>query len=205
MDILLHSVTFSVMAHWVISQGYWIIFLAMLIEGPIVTAAAAFAVALGYFNLFAIFGLSLAGDLVADVIYYAIGYWGRITLVERFGHYFGLTHERIMRMESLMRDHAIKTLIALKLTPVLPTPGLMIVGATKMDLKKFATISILITLPKSIVFMIIGYYFGQEYDKYSAYVKSSGYVILAIAVVVIIANYLWIKSSARIGRAIEKF
>ncbi len=84
MDIFLHSLTFSAATQWVLMHGYWVIFLAMLIEGPVVTAAAAFAVALGYFNLWAIFGLSLAGDLVADIIYYAIGYWGRITVVERF-------------------------------------------------------------------------------------------------------------------------
>lgn len=204
MDILLHSVTFSALAHWILIQGYWIIFVAMLIEGPIVTAAAAFAVSLGYFNLWAIFGISLAGDLVADVVYYLIGYWGRITLVERFGHYFGLTKDRIGRMENLIHDHAIKTLVALKLTPVLPTPGLMIVGAVKMNLKKFTIISLLITIPKSVVFMIIGYYFGQEYNKYSAYANNSGYFILAVIVIVIVANYLWVKFSARVGRALEK-
>lgn len=204
MDILLHSVTFSAMAHWVLSQGYWIIFLAMLIEGPIVTAAAAFASALGYFNPLAIFGLSLAGDLVADIIYYAIGYWGRITLVERFGHYFGLTAERIKRVEHLLHDHSVKTLVALKLTPVLPTPGLMIVGAIKMDLKKFTIVSLLITLPKSLVFMIIGYFFGQQYDKLSAYVTRGSYLVLGGIILIIVLKYLWIKFSTHIGRNIEK-
>ena len=205
MDIFLHSATFSGVTHWVLMHGYWVIFLAMLIEGPIVTAAAAFAVALGYFNIFAIFGLSIAGDLTADVIYYLIGYWGRITLVERFGHYFGLTKDRIRRMERLMRDHAVKTLIALKLTPVLPTPGLMIVGATKMDLKKFTLISILITLPKSVVFMLMGYYFGKSYDKLSRYVAGGTYIILGGIVLIVLLNYLWVKFSARIGRMLEKF
>lgn len=189
---------------WVLAHGYWVIFLGMLIEGPVVTAAAAFAAALGFFNLAAIFGLSLAGDLVADVAYYAIGYLGRITLVERFGHYFGLTHDRIMRMENLMRIHPIKTLLALKLTPVLPTPGLMLVGATKMDLKKFTVISLLITLPKSLVFMIIGYFFGQQYDKLSKYVNNGSYIVVGVIILIIIINYLWIKFSARVGRSLEK-
>ncbi len=108
-------------------------------------------------------------------------------------------------MERLMRDHATKTLIALKLTPVLPTPGLMIVGATKMNLKKFTFISLLITLPKSIVFMLIGYYFGQSYDKLSGYVTHGSYAILAGIALVVLANYLWLKFAARIGRKLEKF
>lgn len=204
MDIFLHSVTFSAMVQWVLGHGYWFIFLAMLIEGPIVTAAAAFASALGYFNLFAIFGLSLAGDLVADVIYYAIGYWGRINLVERFGHHFGLTTERMKHMENLMHTHPIKTLLALKLTPILPTPGLMLVGATKMDLKKYTVLSLLITLPKSLAFMVIGYFFGQQYDKLSHYMKNGTYLIIGALGLIIIINYVWGKFSAKIGSKIEE-
>jgi|SRR3989344_880595 len=204
MDIFLHSVTFSAMVQWVLGHGYWIIFLAMLIEGPIVTAAAGFASALGYFNPFAIFGLSLAGDLVADIIYYAIGYWGRINLIERFGHRFGLTTERMKHMEHLMHTHPIKTLLALKLTPIIPTPGLMLVGATKMDLRKFTIFSLLITLPKSIVFMIIGYFFGQQYDKLSGYVTNGTYLILGALGLIIIINHIWGKFSARVGSKIEK-
>lgn len=192
------------MVQWVLGQGYWFIFLAMLIEGPIVTAAAAFASALGYFNPLFILVLSLVGDLVADIIYYAIGYWGRLNLVERFGYHFGLTTERMKNMEHLMHTHPIKTLLALKLTPILPTPGLMLVGATKMDIKKFTIFSLLITLPKSLAFMIIGYFFGQQYDKLSRYMNNGTYLIIGALGLIVIINYIWGKFSAKIGNKIEK-
>ena len=133
---------------WVLAHGYWLMFLAMLVEGPIITAAASFAVALGYFNIAYVFGLSLLGDLVADVIYYAVGYWGRMTLVARYGHYVGLSTERMLHIERLLQANGIKTLVALKLTPFIPTPGLMLVGVARMRLSKFTLISMLITIPK---------------------------------------------------------
>ncbi len=204
MDILFHSPTFAAVTHWVVSQGYWIILIAMLIEGPIVTAAAAFGVAMGYFNFGAIFILSLLGDVLADVAYYALGYWGRMALVEKFGHKVGLSKERLMRMEKLLHEHAWRTLLALKLTPILPTPGLMLVGATKMPLRKFTTISLLITLPKSLLFMLIGYYFGKAYDQIARYISNGTYVILAIIAAVILIDRLFRKYSARLGQKLEQ-
>jgi membrane protein DedA with SNARE-associated domain len=135
---------------WIIHHGYWLMLIAMLIEGPIITAAAAFAVALGYFDLTAVFLLSLAGDLLADVAYYGIGWVGRKQLAERWGHRVGLTTERMQHMEKLLEQHTVKTILILKLTPVLPTPGLILVGALRIPIRKFTLISLLITLPKTI-------------------------------------------------------
>ncbi|OGN28152.1 MAG: hypothetical protein A3A33_02245 [Candidatus Yanofskybacteria bacterium RIFCSPLOWO2_01_FULL_49_25] len=196
--------TFSGAFEWVIAHGYFLMFLAMLIEGPIVTAAAAFASALGYFDPILVFILSILGDLVADVIYYAIGYWGRLALVERWGHRFGLSQERMERIERLLNKHAVKTLIALKLTPILPTPGLMIVGATRMPLSRYASISLLITLPKSLLFMIIGYYFGRSYDTIARYLHGGEYAILALIIVLILAYYAHKIIVTKFSQRIEK-
>lgn len=195
--------SFTATFQWVLAHGYWFIFLAMLVEGPIITAAAAFAAALGYFNLFTIFLLSIAGDLVADVIYYAIGYWGRMAVVERFGHRVGLSKERLLHIEQLLHAHAWRTLLALKLTPILPTPGLMLVGATKMPLRKYTFISLMIILPKSLIFLLTGYFFGTQYDRLSKYVNNGAYVIVGVILAIILVNYIWNKATARMGRHIE--
>jgi membrane protein DedA with SNARE-associated domain len=196
--------SFSAAFEWVIAHGYILMFFAMLIEGPVVTAAASFAVAFGYFNLFIIFVLSLLGDIVADVIYYAIGYFSRISVVERFGHYFGLTYERMDRIEKLLNNHPTKTLIALKLTPILPTPGLMIVGTTKMPLKKFVTLCSFIIIPKTVFFMLVGYYFGATYDILIKRFEKGGLIIILIVFLIAIIYYSFNKLSTYIARRIEK-
>lgn len=203
MDIF-HLTTFAGAFQWVIMHGYPLMFVAMLIEGPIVTAAASFAVVFGYFNIPAIFILSFFGDVVADVIYYIIGYYSRIRVVERFGHHFGLTYARMERIEKLLNNHPVKTLIALKLTPVLPTPGLLIVGATKMPLKKFVSVCSAIVIPKTIFFMIVGYYFGAAYDMLVRRYEKGGLIILAIVLGIFVVYYGFGRISSYFANKVEK-
>lgn len=196
--------TFTQAVLWVTIHGYLLVFLAMVVEGPTVTAAAAFASALGYFNVVAVFALSVLADLVADGLYYAIGFWGRVSLVEKYGKYFGITKKRIERLENLLHKNAWKTLIAIKITPGLPTPGLIIAGGTKFPLRQFITISLIITLPKSLLFVLLGYYSGRVHliaDKTFHY---SQYAIFLIFVVIVLGSYIYQKVSKIIAERIEK-
>lgn len=197
--------TFTGVFHWVLMHGYWVILVAMLFEGPIVTSAAAFAVSLGYFNFFIIFILAILGDLIADVAYYAIGYWGRITLVEWFGHKIGLSNERLERIGKLVKDHPWKILFALKMTPIIPTTGLMAVGTTKMPIRKFAFICTIVILPRALFFMLLGYYFGRIYDQVNGYLVNGTYILIAIVVIIIIADRLFRKYFSRLAAKVQKF
>ena len=196
--------TFSGAFGWVIVHGYPLMFVAMLIEGPIVTAAASFGAAFGYFNIFIVFILSILGDVMADVIYYAVGYSGRIMVIQKFGRRFGLTEERIRKVEALLNSHPNKTLIALKLTPILPTPGLMIVGTSRMPLNKFITICSLVILPKTIFFVLIGYYFGATYSIILRKFEQGKLILVIIIVLILGIYYAAAKLSTHIAQKVEK-
>lgn len=206
---LLHQLsavaTFSGALHWVLIHGYWLMFLAMLVEGPIVTSAASFAFAMGYFNLTTIFILSTVGNFVPDIIYYGIGYWGRITIVERLGAKFSLTKERIAGMEAVIRNHAWKTLVAIKLMPIIPVPGLMLVGATRMPFKKYSAISFLTGIPQTIFFMVIGYYFGRTYDTLNKYFGYGELLLVIIIAAIILVYMLYKRFATKLGENIQKF
>lgn len=195
--------TFSGALAWVKSVGYFVIFLAMVIEGPIITSAAAFAAALGYFNIVIIFLLSIAGDLVGDYIYYGIGYFGRVQLVEKYGHRVGLTEKRMKHMERLIKKHPKKTLAAIKLAPLLPAPGLMMIGATRMSAKQYTWLTFIVALPKTILFMALGYYFGAAYDRFSTIFQNGEYFILIAVVLTVIVFYGYKKLSSVISTRLE--
>lgn len=194
------AATFASTLAWVQGAGYLLIFLAMFIEGPIVTAAAAFASALGYFNVWAIFVLAILGDLIPDLLFYAVGYVGRIKLIERYGHRFGLSTTRMHKIETLLRTHRIKTLIFIKFAPVLPTPGLMLVGAIRMPLREYTVLSILIGLPKTVLFMVVGYYFGTAYTTFATYLESGVYVVLVAIVATLGVWWAYTKVTQFVSR-----
>jgi membrane protein DedA with SNARE-associated domain len=184
--------------------GYSLMFLAMLIEGPVITAAGAFLAALGYFNLWAVFGLSLLGNLLPDAAYYALGYWGREQFIDKYGRYFGLTKRKVKNIERMIHNNAVKSLVAIKLIPLLATPGLVVAGASRMKLSKYALWSLIITVPSSLFYLVLGYYFGAAYDRINHYLNIGGWLIAVVIVVVCLTLYFEKKVSRQIGEKIEK-
>jgi membrane protein DedA with SNARE-associated domain len=188
---------------WVRGVGYVVMFLAMVVEGPVITAAAAFAARLGYFNIWAVLILAILGDLTADFGYYLVGYLSRISLIEKYGRNFGLSSERMKRVEKLLKTNPIKTLAVIKLVPGLSTPGLMAVGASRMSIRKYVTTATSIILPKVILFAALGYYFGQVYDSIAHYVQGGEYLIIAAILVTLLVYWGYNKLSRLIARRIE--
>lgn len=195
--------SFSGALAWARGAGYFLMFIAMVVEGPVITSAAAFGAALGYFNIFIVFLLSIAGDLVGDFIYYGVGYFGRVRFVEKYGHKVGLTEKRLKHMERLIKTHPKKTLTAIKLAPMLPAPGLMMIGATRMPFGKYTWMTLLVALPKTILFMLLGYYFGSTYDRFSALFQNGEYFILAAIAGTVVIFYGYKQLSARLATRLE--
>lgn len=196
---------FVSLVQWVIGKGYVLFFLVAVLEGPMVTAAAGVAAALGYYSLPIIIALSVLADLVADLVYYTIGYWGRRTLITRYGSYVGLTPERMAHLERLLHRHAGKTLVMVKLSPVIPVPGLIMIGSARIPLKKFIRIALLITLPKSLLFAFVGFSAGRAYERLSGIITSTQN-LLAATTLLIFAIYLFYvvykKTTTRIAEEI---
>lgn len=196
--------SFQGTVEWIFHHGYSLLFVLMLIEGPVVTAAGAFAAALHYFDIWIVLILSILANLIPDALYYAIGYWGRAQLLEKYGRYVGITPDRIALVEKLAAEHSGKSLIAIKLIPLLATPGLIIVGASKMNIKKYIFWSLVITLPTSLIYLILGFYFGAAYGTIDRYLHVGGYIIAGAIIIIIALVYLQRKYSERIVNLFTK-
>lgn len=195
--------SFAGVVAWVAAIGYPFIFLAMLVEGPVVTAAAAFAAALNVLNIYIVLLLSFFGDLVGDVIYYAIGYWGREGVLEKYGHWLGLTRARIRKLERHFEKHAAKSLFIVKFLPALPTLGLITAGAVRVPFKKFAAIVTLLIIPRTLLFAGLGYYFGQTFDSINRAINNIGYSLSIVAGIAGILYFVYRFFSKRIMQKIE--
>lgn len=195
--------SFQGTVQWILQHGYTLLFIIMLVEGPVVTAAAAFAAALHYLNIWAVLLLSILANFIPDLVYYAIGYWGRENFINKFGHYFGITPERIARTEKLAEQHSVKSLFIIKMVPFLATPGLILVGATKMDIRKYGFWSLIIIIPSSAFYLILGYYFGAAYATIDHYLHIGSYIIGAALVIIIAIAYFQRKYFSRLVKKIE--
>lgn len=185
-------------------HGYLFVFILMVIEGPIVNAAAAFASALGFFDVYLIFILAILANLLADFVCYGVGYWGRLKVVENYGQKFGLNSQRVAKIERLLKQNLFATIATIKIAPGLATPGLIIVGAVRVPFRKFVETNLYMTIPLALIFTVLGYYTGLANAIADKYLHHSQYWLILAVAGIIIGSYLYKKISASIARKIEK-
>ncbi len=191
---------FDLTTQWILSHGYIFMFFGMLVWGPPVTAAGAFGAALGYFNLWIVFALSLITNLLGDVIFYAIGFWGRQEFVVTYGKYIGITRPRLRVFEKIAEEHIGKSMTIAKLVPLLALPGLVMMGITRVPMKIYVWWAIVIAIPSSLVYLLLGYYFGAVYDTVERYLHFGGAVIATFIVIFAVGAHI----SRRVSQRMEE-
>jgi membrane protein DedA with SNARE-associated domain len=171
--------------------GYFIFLPLAIVEGPIVTIIAGFLSSLGYLNFLAIYLLAILGDMIGDMIYYYIGHWGGKRIIKN-GKFLWIKADQLIRIENHFSSHAGKTILLGKWTQHLGAPILIACGMSKMSIRKYLFFNLTGTIPKVLIFVLIGYYFGQAYDKIDKYF---GYASLsvAVAVILVIVYFVTIK------------
>jgi len=179
-----------------INHGYLVMFALAVIEGPMLSIVGGFLASLGYFNLLAVYLIVASGDLAADCLYYLIGRYGGQKFVKKWGHYFFIKETRVDGLEKLFEEHPGKTLITGKIAHGLGGGVLLAAGTARMRFGPFLLYNTLATIPKSLILVLIGYYFGRAYasiSKYFDYAEIGSIVIASILVIV----YLYMKKRAR--------
>ena len=83
--------------------GYPTMLLLMTLEGPIVTIIAAFLASMGYFNVFAVFGLSVLGDVLGDIVLYFIGYFGGYRILSKAEKFLKIKESVVEKLRQVVR------------------------------------------------------------------------------------------------------
>ncbi len=171
---------------WLIQYKYLVLFPIMVIEGPIVTILAGFLSSLGYLNIFMAYSIVVMGDIVGDSLYYAAGRWGQHVIFTRWGRYIGVTAERVTQLRQFFARHTMKTLMFGKLSHAVGAPVLVAAGLAHVPYWKFLGINFLATLPKSLVLIVLGFYFGHSYTRIKTYLDYTAAGMILVALIAIL-------------------
>ncbi len=168
-----------------LAYKYLILFPLAFIEGPAVTIIAGFVSSLGIMNLWIALITVIIADLAADSMYYAIGRFGREKFVERWGRFVGIDAKKAEYMEENFSEHVGKSLWIGKTTLVIGIAFLVTAGLIRYPYKKFMVINLAATSLKSLVFILIGFYFGHTFNllKRDLNYLMAGTTIIAIALI----------------------
>jgi membrane protein DedA with SNARE-associated domain len=164
---------------------YFALFPLVVLEGPIVTIVAGFLVHIRVLNFFITYVVIVLADVAADVLWYSLGRFAR-GFVEKIGNLFGVTKSKLDGLDSHFIDQGQRTVFFGKFILGMEVAVLVAAGMAKFDFRKFAIYTMLPTLPKSLFFLIIGYYFGGAFQLLNRILKDAvvSSIITFLAVVV---------------------
>jgi membrane protein DedA with SNARE-associated domain len=173
------------------SGGYFLMFIIMIVEGPIVTYLSSFAAATGVFNIVVVFCLSISAAICGDMFVFFIGRHGGQAFLKK--HVCRLAHknqERIAAVHRLVDKHPGKAIGIAKVTPGLLVPAILVIGTANIPVRTFLKYSIMISAMYTGTFSVIGYYSGITASKILSFSRIE--VLLVIAIV--IGTALWFLS-----------
>lgn len=180
---------------WLLNYRYLIIFPLIVLEGPITVITSGVLASIGILNFFVVYFVAVAGDLAGDSLYYAAGRYGRKHL-DRWGRFIGLPKERLEKMEAHFSAHGGKTLIAGKLSHAIGALVLVSAGIARFPFRKFIVFNLWATLPKSLVLLLIGFYFGNTFIHLQRYFDFAWLGTLA-ATIFLLLVYLFLRKTGK--------
>lgn len=181
---MLNPIPLDVLYDLLLQWGYVLFFPIMVIEGPIVTVLGGFLVSLGYFNFWLVYILCILGDLVGDTLYYAFGRWGGRKFVLRWGKYLRLNLKYIEHLETHFHKHGGKTLFLGKVAQVVGAAFLIAAGMAKMKYSRFMLVNLGLTIIKSFILLLVGYYFGRSYKNINSYLDIASLLTLVVGLLI---------------------
>ena len=163
------------------------ILLALLVafEGPLATLGAAIASSTGYLDPRLVFLFASFGNLSADILWYMLGYMGKIELVVRYGGWLGIKKDIIMRLKKDVNDHVGKFLFVAKLTLGLVVPTLIAAGLARVPWKRWLGLLVLAEFIWTGSLVLAGYYYGQyvlHIEKNLKWISIGATIIMVIVV-----------------------
>jgi membrane protein DedA with SNARE-associated domain len=117
--------------------SYLLLAFLVAVEGPIATLIGAAAASANTMRLSGVFAAAAAGNLLADTLWYALGYFGHVKVIYRFGKWIGVKPEQIAQFEGQVHRNAVQILLIAKLTAGLVIPSLVAAGLLKIPWRRW--------------------------------------------------------------------
>ena len=182
MNTVLHSLYLipGQTAPW---AGWAYILLAMLVavEGPVVTLAGALAASTGHLSPILVFVSAGLGNLIADILWYSLGYVGKIEWLLHYGGKLGIKEITLTRLQKDIHTHIHKILFVAKLTLGFVVPTLIAAGLARVPMKRWLGVLFAGECLWTGGLVLIGYYFGymiQRIETNLRWISIGGTVII---------------------------
>jgi len=202
--LLLASVTdkvvepvIEVATEFIGSAGELGVFLLMVLESaciPIPSEAimlfAGFSVSEGEMTLFGIVAAGVLGNLVGSWIAYAVGYFGRLDLLEK-NKLIHVSPKHLKWADDWFARYGAVTVFFSRMLPIIRTFISLPAGVARMPFWRFTAYTLLGSIPWVLMLALVGEAVGDNWEDWRHKLGYLDYVVLAAIVAAIV--YLVVK------------
>ena len=166
------------------------IFVLMLLESaciPIPSEAtmlfAGFNVSEGEYSLVTVTLVGSVANLVGSWIAYAVGYYGRVDIIEKHGKKLHIKPSHLQAADRYFERHGDATVFFTRMMPIIRTFISLPAGVARMPFWRFSVLTFLGCLPWVFALTLIGQQVG---DRWESWKDSLHYVDYAVAALIVI-------------------
>jgi membrane protein DedA with SNARE-associated domain len=182
------------------------IFLLMVAESaciPIPSEAtllfAGFNVALGEYPLVAVVATGTAANVVGSWLAYAVGYYGRVDVLEKHGRKLHVKPSHLRRADEWFARYGSATVFFTRMLPIVRTFISLPAGVARMPFWRFTVLTTLGCVPWILMLTMIGREVGDRWQQWQGRLHYVDYAVAAM----ILLGALWLYVRWRRGRADE--
>jgi membrane protein DedA with SNARE-associated domain len=166
------------------------VFLLMLLESaciPIPSEATmlftGFNVSKGHYTLLEAVAVGVAGNLVGSWIAYAVGYYGRVDILEKYGPKVGIRMHHLQAADRWFERHGDATVFFTRMLPIIRTFISLPAGVARMPFWRFTVFTVAGCVPWVLLLTFIGKEAGNNWDQWKNSLHYVDYAVLAAIVV----------------------
>ena len=159
---------------------------------------AGFNVAEGHYSLFAVVAVGTAANLVGSWIAYAIGYYGRIDILEKHGKKLHIKPSYLAWADRWFEKYGSWTVFLTRMLPIIRTFISLPAGIARMPFWRFTVLTVAGCIPWIFMLAFTGKQVG---DNWKSWQDSLHYVDYAVAVLIVLAIIYFVVRNRRRPRA----
>ena len=179
------------------------IFVLMLVESALIPVPseatmlfAGFNVSKGEYSLFAVTMAGSVANLAGSWIAYAIGYFGRVDILEKHGRKLHIKPSHLALADRWFERHGDITVFASRMLPIVRTFISLPAGIARMPFWRFSVLTFLGCVPWVLMLAFIGQQVGDRWESWKDSLHLFDYAVAAI----ILIGVIWLFIRYRRGR-----
>jgi membrane protein DedA with SNARE-associated domain len=149
---------------------------------------AGFNVASGDWSLFAITAVGVAGNLVGSWIAYAIGYFGRVDLIEKHGRKVLIKPHHLRWADNWFARHGDATVFFSRMLPIIRTFISLPAGVAKMPFWRFSVLTVAGSIPWVFMLGLIGREAGDHWERWKEHLHYVDYAVVGL----VLLGLIWL-------------